>query len=143
METGTEANDVLVRRICMEVAAAAAADTPVPSWMQRIADVDQLVMEVNSGASFEQYFRWASLAEIERIVPVLRETGLPDVAAITEDAIDTAFPGGLPTDVEALEAATLWSDEQALRLHELFQRFEDYNGHITNVLGAYATAHGT
>lgn len=139
MEIGTEENDAIVRAVCDRVATA----SPVAPWMQRVADVDQLVMEVNSGASFEQYFRWASLEEIERIVPTLRETGLPEVAAIAEEAIAVAFPGGLPTDVEAHEAATLWSPAQAQRLHALFLRFEEHNGRITNALAAYATSHDT
>jgi len=64
MEISTEENEAIVRRICNSVTAAAEDRVMITPEQQNIYDVDYLVMEVNSGASFEQYFRWASVDEI-------------------------------------------------------------------------------
>ena len=113
MELSTPENEAIVRSICEAVSA-------------------------NSGASFEQYFRWASVEEIGRVVPALRTVGLLDVAELTEKAIQVAFPKGIPSTDEEKADLTDWSEAQDERLRELFPAFEEQNGRITNVLAAFA-----
>ena len=139
MESATAENEASVRAARQRVAAAEAAGTPVSRRDAVVEDVYRLLMEANSGASFEQYFRWATAAEIGRIVTALHDVGLADIGELTERAIAVAFPGGVPADPATLEAATDWSDEQEQRLSDLFDEFEQHNGRILNALGRYAS----
>lgn len=139
MEMGTEENEAIVRGVCERVQAAAAAGEPIAARDQLIYDIDYLVMEANSGASYEQYFRWASPEEIGRVVAACRAVGLDEVAALTEQAIAVAFPDGIPSDPESMDDATDWSEAQEDQLQQLFGKLEDHNGRITNVLGRYAS----
>jgi len=142
METSSEATEAIVRRVCDTVAAAVEAKVVVRPEHQHIYDVDYLVMEVNSGASFEQYFRWASVAEIHRIVPALRVVGLDEIAELVEQAIDIAFTGRIPADEETKSDLTEWTEEQERGLEALFPVLEEQNGLIMNTLAAYATRIG-
>jgi hypothetical protein len=103
--------------------------------------VEMLSQEVNSGASFEQYFRWASVQEISEAVPRLESLALPEVAAIVGRAIAVAFPDGVPQDDDAKSELTDWTGEQEERLGALAGEFEEFNGRILNVLAAYHRAH--
>lgn len=138
METPPEENEALVRAICEAVSAASDASKPVIPNHQLIYDIDYLVMQANSGASFEQYFRWASVDEIHRIVSALEEVGLIDIAELTEQAKRVAFPNGLPSTGEEKSGLTDWSEAQEQELRDLFPAFEEQNGRITNVLAAFA-----
>ena len=60
MESATAENEASVRAARQRVAAAEAAGTPVSRRDAVVEDVYRLLMEANSGASFEQYFRWAT-----------------------------------------------------------------------------------
>lgn len=142
MEIGTEENESRLEAVRERVLAARAANQPVSAADELVFDIDQLIMEANSGASYEQYFRWASLAEIGRIVASLKRVGLDDVAALTQQAIEVAFPDGLPPDEAALEAATDWTEAQERQLEKLFKRLENHNGRVTNVLGRYLASAG-
>lgn len=142
MEISTEENEACVRRVCDTVAAAIEAKTEITPEQQHIYDIDHFVMEVNSGASFEQYFRWASVDEISRIVPALRTVGMEDIAALAEMAIEIAFSGRIPPDDETKSDLTDWSEEQGRSLEDLFPALEDQNGRIINVLAEYATRVG-
>jgi hypothetical protein len=95
-----------------------------------------LSQEVNSGASFEQYFRWASVEEVSRVVDRLESLGLPEVAQLTRTAIDVAFPDGLP-DSEEKNDPTDWTEDQEERLSALADQFAEFNGRIINVLAAF------
>jgi hypothetical protein len=139
MEMSTEENEAIVRGICEAVTAARESGKPITPEQQLIYDVDYLLMEANSGASFEQYFRWASVDEIKRVVPALRKVGLVDVAELTETAIRVAFPNGVPPTDEEKSGLTEWSEAQDERLRELFPALEDQNGRVTNVLARFAT----
>ena len=142
MERSTEETEAIVRRVCDFVRVAAEKGMAIRPEQQAIYDVDHLVMEANSGASFEQYFRWASIDEIRRVVGALRTVGLADIASLTEQAISLAFPGGIPASEEAKSEAD-WTEEQLGMLGEkLFPQLEQQNGRITNVLAAYATRVG-
>lgn len=138
MEMSSADNEATVRAVCDAVSAAREGGRAISAAHQAIYDVDYLLAEVNSGASFEQYFRWASLEEIARIVPALRTVGLDDVAELTENAMQVAFPQGLPATPAEHDDATQWTDQQEDTLGKLFPAFEDQNGRITNVLAAYA-----
>jgi hypothetical protein len=97
-------------------------------------------MEVNSGASFEQYFRWSRLEQIARIVSQLETVGLTEVAQITGEAISAAYPDGLPPIPDDEASLSNWdgSEEQEDQLSELAGQFTEYNGVITNKLADYA-----
>ena len=138
MEISTAENEAIVRGICEAVTADREAGKPIKPDHQAIYDIDYLLMEANSGASFEQYFRWASVEEIGRVVPALRKVGLPDVAELTEKAIQVAFPKGIPSTDEEKSDLTNWSEAQDESLRDLFPALEDQNGRITNVLGVFA-----
>ena len=138
MEISTEENEAIVRGICDAVTAARESGKPITPEQQLIYDVDHLLLEANSGASFEQYFRWASVDEIRRVKKALLAVDLGDIAQLYEQALQVAFPKGIPsTDAEKSDL-TEWSEEQDQALRELFPAFEDQNGRITNVLAAYA-----
>ena len=137
-EQSTPENEASVRRVCDLVTAARKSGVAVTADQQMIYDVDYLLAEVNSGASFEQYFRWASVDEIARVKKALVAVDLGDIAQIYEQALQVAFPKGIPsTDAEKSDL-TEWSEEQDHALRELFPAFEDQGGRITNVLAAYA-----
>jgi hypothetical protein len=138
METSTEENEAIVRGICEAVTAARESGKPISPEQQLVYDIDYLLMEANSGASFEQYFRWASVDEIKRVVPALRKVGLVDVAELTETAIRVAFPQGVPSTDEEKSALTEWSETQAEQLRELFPALEDQNGRVINTLAMFA-----
>ena len=138
MELSTPENEEIVRAICEAVSADRESGKPIKPDHQLIYDVDYLLLEANSGASFEQYFRWASVEEIRRVVPALRTVGLPDVAELTEKAIQVAFPQGIPSTDEEKSDLTDWTEAQDEKLRELFPALEDQNGRITNVLAAFA-----
>jgi len=138
MELSTPENEAIVRSVCEAVSAARESGKPITPDHQSIYDIDYLLLEANSGASFEQYFRWASVEEIGRVVAALRTVGLLDVADLTEKAIQAAFPKGIPSSDEEKANLTDWSEAQDERLRELFPALEDQNGRITNVLAAFA-----
>ncbi len=139
MEQSTEESEAVVQRVCEFVRSAAEKGEPIRPEQQAIYDVDYLLTEVNSGASFEQYFRWASVDDILRVITSLKMVGLSDIASLTERAISVAFPNGIPSTDEEKSGATSWTDEQNEQLGDgLFPQFEEQNGRITNVLAAYA-----
>lgn len=140
MEISTEEYESQVQAVRDRVMTAQASGQPISPRDQLVFEIDQLIMEANSGASYEQYFCWASLDEIGRIVASLRSLGLDDVASLTEQAIAVAFPTGLPTDAAAHEAATDWTEAQERQLEKLFKRLENHNGRVTNVLGRHAAS---
>ena len=140
MEMSTEENQNLVSTICDLVLAALENKRPVSDGHRLIYEIDQLVMEVNSGASFEQYFRWARLEEIARIVSQLESVGLSEVAQITREAISVAYPDGLPPMPADEVSLASWegSEEQEDQLSELANQFAEHNSVITNKLADYA-----
>ena len=138
MEISTEENEAIVRRICDAVTAARESGKAISPEQQLVYDIDYLLTEANSGASFEQYFRWASVEEIRRVVPALRKVGLVDVAELTEKAIRVAFPKGIPSTDEEKSRLTEWSETQDEQLRELFPALEDQNGRVINTLANFA-----
>lgn len=136
-EMATPENDDLVARVYTQALEARAEGRELDAADTIVYEIEMLSQEVNSGASFEQYFRWASVEELSRVVERLESVGLPEVAQLTRTAIDVAFPDGLPGTDEEKDPLTAWSEDQEERLTELAAAFEDFNGRIINVLGAY------
>ena len=99
--------------------------------------IEMLSQEVNSGASFEQYFRWASVEEIGEAVSRLESLGLSDVAQIVRRAIQVAFPKGVPATGEEKNELTEWSEKQEELLGRAANEFEEFNGRIINALAAF------
>ncbi|MDH4325979.1 MAG: DMP19 family protein [Betaproteobacteria bacterium] len=99
--------------------------------------IEMLSQEVNSGASFEQYFRWASVEQISEAAARLESLALSDVAKIVRRAIDVAFPNGLPATDEEKSDLTEWTEEQEELLSTAANEFEEFNGRIINVLAAF------
>ena len=110
---------------------------------QLLYEVEMLCQEVNSGASFEQYFRWASLEEVRRAPVRLEELGLPSLARLVRAATAIAFPAGLPSSEAEVDELTLWSPEQVAELALLAGEFAESNGLLGHTLAAwYRRAHG-
>jgi hypothetical protein len=99
--------------------------------------IEMLSQEVNSGASFEQYFRWASVAEISEAVSRLETLGLSEVARIVGRAVEVAFPDGVPDSDDEKGDLTEWNEQQEHRLAAAASEFEEFNGRIINVLAAF------
>ena len=141
-EISTKENEEAVARIYAAAMDALHGGEPISVEQRVIHDVEHMMQEANSGASFEQYFRWASLDEINAILSHLQRLGLEDVAALVTRAIDVAFPDGVPANEEEKSDATEWTAEQESALGELFEQLEEQNGRVTNTLGAYARRTG-
>jgi hypothetical protein len=106
--------------------------------MQLFFDIFCLDMEIGSGGSFEQYFRWSSKEQVERIVAQLEEADLNAIIESTQKAIDTAFPKGPPEDQNKYEECTDWSDEQEGKLYDLYEREKSIHTLIEEKLAKYA-----
>ncbi len=95
-------------------------------------------LEIGSGASFEQYFRWSENTEVKGIVQKLEELGLKDLAGTTKKAITVAFPDGIPDDNKKYHELTAWTEEQEEKLMKLYQEIEHCHGVVYNRLAHYA-----
>lgn len=136
-EMSTSENDALVSRVYTQALQDRSADRPLDPAALMVYHIEMLSQEVNSGASFEQYFRWASVTEIGEAADRLESLTLGAVAEIVRRAIDVAFPGGLPATDEEKDELSEWTAEQEERLGALAEEFEAYNGRIINVLAAF------
>ncbi len=134
MEIGSEENAARVNAVYGALISAANSGLGMSPQADLVFQVELLSQEVNSGASFEQYFRWVRVTDDSRILQYLDELGLPEVRGIVERALKTAFPEGIPQDDDAYESCTDWSESQLRQLAELFDEFEGYNGILTNRL---------
>lgn len=104
---------------------------------QFLYELEMLGQEVNSGASFEQYFRWAGLDEIARAPARLEELGLAALARLVRQAVAIAFPAGLPASEAEMDELTGWAPEQAAELALLADEFAESNGLLCNALAAW------
>lgn len=139
-ELSTPENDALIARVYLHALTAQSAHQTLDAPTQMVYELEMLSQEVNSGASFEQYFRWAPLAAISQASERLTKLSLVEVAALLHRAIQVAFPGGLPCSDAEKDACTAWTDEQLQELCALAEAFADYNGRITNTLAAFYNA---
>lgn len=136
-EMSTRENEELVSRVYMRALDDRQNGRELDAADLMVYHIEMLSQEVNSGASFEQYFRWASVTEISEAVSRLQSLALSEVAQIVDRAIAVAFPDGLPATDEEKDRLTEWSEEQEERLSALAEEFEEFNGRIINVLAAF------
>ena len=141
-ELASEENERTVARVYQAAMEALHVGRPISPAQRVVHDIEHLMQEANSDASFEQYFRWASPDELAGIRDRLRGVGLDDIASLVSRAVEVAFPRGLPGSEAEQSEATAWSPEQEQALAELFGELESENGRVMNVLGAYAREHG-
>jgi Domain of unknown function (DUF4375) len=96
--------------------------------------------EVNNGG-FSQYFSNNSAESASFVAQALEIVGAPRTANICNRAIATAFPGGLPTTVEAIRSvADKFSEETLAELEPLDQEFFSYPHNLTDLLFTYVSA---
>ena len=136
-EMSTPENEKLISDVYTKVLEDRAADRRLSDAEQVVYEVEMLSQEVNSGASFEQYFRWASRDELAKIQSRLRALGLAEAADITQRAFAVALPDGIPDSDDAMDALTQWSPAQEEQLQALADEFSEYNGTITNALAGF------
>jgi hypothetical protein len=137
MEIATSENEELVSRVYTQALQDRRDGRKLAAADLMVYHIEMLSQEVNSGASFEQYFRWASVEEIAQAVGRLESLALSKVAGIVRRAIDVAFPDGLPATDEAKSELIQWTEEQEERLSALATEFEKFNGRILNVLAVF------
>ena len=137
MEISTEENENLVSEVYERAMQLLHGGRMLSEEQNLVFQVELLSQEVNSGASFEQYFRWVDKPEVDQIPELLNRLELPEVSGIVERAIQIAFPDGVPDDVDEYDNCTEWTPAQEEQLGHLFEEFEQYNGVITNRLGTY------
>jgi hypothetical protein len=137
MEMATSGNEELVSRVYTQALQDRHDGRKLAAADLMVYHIEMLSQEVNSGASFEQYFRWASVEEISEAVSRLESLALPKVAQIVRRAIDVAFPDGLPATDENKSELIEWTKEQEERLSALGAEFEKFNGRILNVLAVF------
>jgi len=111
---------------------------PETAEMKIFYDVYCLDMEIGSGASFEQYFRWSSKEQVDRILNQLKAVGLNDLTDSMSAAIDVAFPKGVPSDPDSYEECTDWTEEQEARLEELYEKEEAVHTIIEEKIAEFA-----
>ncbi|MDX1572354.1 MAG: DUF4375 domain-containing protein [Xanthomonadales bacterium] len=133
----TRENEELVARVYTRALKARSSGRELDAADLMVYHIETLSQEVNSGASFDQYFRWTSVEEISEAAGRLESLALPEVATIVRRAIDVAFPQGLPATDEEMDALDEWTEEQGELLSALAGEFEEFNGRIINVLGAF------
>ena len=136
-EQSTEENEKLVQEVYTRAMSRVHSDQSLDEPDRMVWEIEGLMQEVNSGASYEQYFRWRPVSEISAIVARLYGLGLPEVAKLTERAIEIAFPRGVPKTDEEKDDLTNWSETQETELNQLADQFTEYNGRIENVLATW------
>ena len=142
MELATEENVDLVSKAYTRIMEEVHAEKRITDHENFIFQIELLSQEVNSGVSFEQYFRWIGKPELDQIRGHVKNLNLPPVYEIVNEALIIAFPNGVPEDDDEYEECTDWSEIQEERLSELFEKFEIYNGVITNKLGRFIQENG-
>lgn len=111
-EMSASENEELVSRVYTQALQDRQDGRKLPAADLMVYHIEMLSQEVNSGASFEQYFRWASVEEISEAAGRLESLALPEVAQIVRRAIDVAFPDGLPANDEEKSELTDWTEKQ-------------------------------
>ncbi|MCK0153354.1 hypothetical protein MWU49_06555 [Alcanivorax sp. S6407] len=121
--------------------AASESVKPLSPEMKTFYEVVCLDMEIGSGASFEQYFRWSSKEQIERVLSQLGRVGLDEIIGVTEEAIRVAFPDGVPDDPLARDECTEWTDDQEEALDALYRNCPGIHSLIETKLATFARRH--
>jgi hypothetical protein len=136
-EMSTPENEELVSRVYTQALEDREQGRPLDAATLMVYHVEMLSQEVNSGASFEQYLRWASVGEISEAAGRLESLALTEVAALVRRAIGVAFPDGLPGSDEEKSEGVEWTEEQEEALRALAEEFEGFNGRIINALAGF------
>lgn len=136
-EMSTRENEELVSRVYTQALQDRNDGKDLAPADLMVYHIEMLSQEVNSGASFEQYFRWASVEEVSQAVSRLESLVLSDVAQIVRRAIKIAFPNGVPATDEEKSELTEWTEEQEELLATAATEFGEFNGRIINVLAAF------
>ena len=136
-EMSTSENDELVSRVYTQALEDREQGRDLDAATLMVYHIEMLSQEVNSGASFEQYLRWASVDEIAQAATRLESLELADVAKLVREAIAVAFPDGVPSSDDEKNEMTEWTEEQEQRLGALAGEFEEFNGKIINVLADF------
>ncbi len=140
MEISTEDNEKRVSTVYERAMNAVHAGKEISDQEDFVYQLELLSQEVNSGASFEQYFRWVGKPELDEILDHVKQLDLPEIYSVVEQAIRVAFPNGVPDDEDEYEECTDWTEAQERQLASLFEEFEKYNGIIVNKLGRFIEA---
>jgi hypothetical protein len=135
-EMSTTENEELVSRVYTQALEDREQGRNLDAAALMVYHIEMLSQEVNSGASFEQYFRWASIDEIAQAADRLESLQLGEVAKLVRQAIAAAFPDGVPPSDDQ-KSDTEWTEDQEARLAALAGEFEEYNGRIINVLADF------
>lgn len=114
-------------------------DAPETPELERFYRVYTLDTEIGSGASFDQYFNWASSADVDKIVEDLEALGLNRHAVATRMAIRVAFPDGQIPEFDSASLDMEWSEPQLLELGKLYDEVSDLHGLVIERLAEYAT----
>jgi hypothetical protein len=135
-------NVILIRLSESENTRFGKEDFALQSLPQRVFSAIWAVeSEVNNGG-FSQYFSNDSAESASFVVKALETIGAPRTANICNRAVVTAFPGGLPTKVEAIRSVANGFPEEILaELEPLDQEFFAYPHNLTDLLFAYVSAH--
>ena len=136
-EMSTTENEELVSRVYTQALQDRQDGRKLAQADLMVYHIEMLSQEVNSGASFEQYFRWASVEEISEAASRLESLGLSDVAQIVRRAITVAFPKSVPATDEEKNELTEWSAKQEELLGTAANEFVEFNGRIANVLATF------
>lgn len=134
----------LVRKISNSLIGTAdrKGNPPATEEMLIFYDVYCLDLEIGSGASFDQYFCWSSSEKVGRILEQLKKVGLHKIIALVRAAIEVAFPRGIPSDPNAYEECTFWTEEQEFELSRLYKSEPTIHEEIENKLAGYARRNG-
>ena len=67
---------------------------------EMVARIVQYENEIGSGEDFIQWFRWSSPVELRSTIASLKSIGATKSAKICENAIEVAFPLGIPESLK-------------------------------------------
>ncbi len=95
-----------------------------------------LESEVNNGG-FSQYFLNSSAESASFVAKALEIVGASQTASICQRAITTAFPNGLPSAPDEIQATAMnFADDILANLEQLDQEFFEYPHDLTDLLFA-------
>lgn len=108
-----------------------AEDFAGQSFPQKVLSaIWRMEAEVNNGG-FSQYFFNSSRASAWFVVAALEEIGAPKTASICERAIATAFPYGLPEDLDSIRSAAAdFPEDTVEKLWTLVGRVNGITGQL-------------
>lgn len=104
-----------------------------------VFQINRLLTEAGSGASFDQYFEWVGINEVKQIVGQINKLGILEVTTIVTKAIKVAFPNGVPENDTEYRKSTHWTEEQVEKLDYLYRQFEPYDSAVMNRLAKHIT----